>query len=157
MLAIKEGQVARQDQRQLVAGHLEADAWQDAGHGCRHRIGHPEQRADQPGACREFGRSQPGQRRRRLALEPIVAHCNDLGEKGPAWMIDPDQRAIGDGIDALRPAIVGMRPPADIGQQARDDPQPSLLHRFHGARNFEELPGKLHEVTGMGRRPRPED
>jgi hypothetical protein len=38
--------------------------------------------------------------------------------EGPAGMIDRDEGRIGDDVERLLAAIVGMSPPADIGEKA---------------------------------------
>ena len=46
---------------------------------------------------------------------------------GAAGMVDADEGGVGDDVEALLAAIVGMRAPADIGEQAGRRAQPLVL------------------------------
>ena len=51
--------------------------------------------------------------------QPLVAVIDGEREEGAAGMIDADKGAVGDEIQALDAAIIGMRAPADIGEAGR--------------------------------------
>ena len=48
-------------------------------------------------------------------------------------MIEADEGGVRDDAQALLAAIVGMRPPADIGEQAGGVPESPLAPRFQGS------------------------
>ena len=57
----------------------------------------------------------------------------NIGERqiGAAGMIDADEAAVGDDVERLLAAIVGMRAPADVGEQAGGMAQAPLRRPFH--------------------------
>ena len=48
-------------------------------------------------------------------------------QEGAAGMIDADEGGMGDDIHRLLAAIIGMRPPANIGEQTGGAAQPQLF------------------------------
>ena len=69
-------------------------------------------------------------------------------------MIDRGEAAMGDDVERLLAAIIGMRPPADIGQQARGVAQPALLGGFVEAGGRHETIGPVDQLLAMARRAR---
>src|SRR5262249_61704490 len=62
---------------------------------------------------------------------------------GAAGVIDCDEGGVSDDVERLLAAIVGMCPPADVGEKARHVAQPPLF------RGLVE-PGGRHEAVGPG-------
>ena len=81
-------------------------------------------------------------------------HCQR--QIGAALMIDRRKAAMGDDVERLLAAIVGMRPPADIGEQARRMTQAALLAGFVEAGRFHEAVGPLDQLFAVARRARAE-
>ena len=49
-------------------------------------------------------------------------------DEGAAGVIDRDEGGVGDDVERLLAAIVGMRPPTDVGEQASGMAQPPFVH-----------------------------
>ena len=62
--------------------------------------------------------------------KPGVAVVDGERQIGAAGMVDADEGGVGDDVQALLAAIVGMRAPADVGEQAGRRAQPLLLRRL---------------------------
>src|SRR5688572_33128620 len=69
-------------------------------------------------------------------------------------MIDADEAGIGDQVEALLAAIVRMRPPADIGEQAGGVAEPPLRRRLVQAEAVEEAVAPGTQLLAMLRRAR---
>ena len=59
-----------------------------------------------------------------VGRQALVTEEDRQRQIGAAGMIDADEGGVGDDVEALLAAIVGMRAPADIGEQAGGVPQP---------------------------------
>ena len=70
------------------------------------------------------------------------------GEEDTALMIDPAEARVGDRIDALLAAVIGMGSPADVGQKACRMPEAAFICRLL-SRVGEELIGPTAELEGM--------
>src|SRR6516162_3190416 len=70
--------------------------------------------------------------------QPLVAEIDGEREKGAAWMIDADKRAVRDEVQALNATIVWVRAPAHIREQAGRMAEPPLLGRLHRPRCAEQ-------------------
>jgi len=105
---------------------------QHAGHRRGHHIGEPHRRAEHAGAIEHAGGDEFPQPRRQL----IVHHQADVAEEhrerqiGASGMVDAAEPAMGDDIERLLAAIIGMRAPADVAEQARCVTQPAFLARL---------------------------
>ena len=64
-------------------------------------------------------------------------------DEGAAGMVDRHERRIGDDVERLLAAIVGMRAPADIGEQASGVAQAAFVARL-------VEPRRRHETVGPG-------
>ena len=64
-------------------------------------------------------------------------------------MIDGDEGRIGDDVERLLAAIIGMRPPADVGEQAGGMAQPPLLRRLVEADRRHETVGPVDQLFAM--------
>src|SRR5262245_62459622 len=62
--------------------------------------------------------------------QTFVAVIDAERKEGTAGVIDPDEGAVGDEVEALDAAIVRVRPPADIREQAGGVAEPPLLRRL---------------------------
>ena len=83
-----------------------------------------------------FG-DQFGDPRRQFVMrftEAGVAVIDRQSEKRAALMIDRAEIAVGDQVERLLAAIVGMRAPADIGEQAGGVAPAALLRRLDDSR-----------------------
>ena len=69
-------------------------------------------------------------------------------------MVDRHERRIGDDVERLLAAIVGMRAPADIGEQAGGMAQSPLLGGLVEAGRGHEAVGPGDQLLAMGRRAR---
>ena len=49
---------------------------------------------------------------------PSLRARDGEGDEGAADMVDADERRVRDDVEALLATIVGMRPPADVGEDA---------------------------------------
>ena len=76
------------------------------------------------------------------------------GEKSPARVIDADKGGIGDDVERLLAAIVGMRPPADIGEQAGGVAQAPFVGGLLEAGGRHEAVGPTDEFLAVTRRAR---
>ncbi len=72
-------------------------------------------------------------------------------------MIDADEAGIGDQVEALLAAIVRMRPPADIGEQAGGVAEPPLRRRLVQAEAVEEAVAPGTQLLAMLRRARAQE
>ena len=94
-----------------------------------------------------------------------MAEINGEREIGAALMVDAEERRIGDGVEALLAAMIGMGAPADIAQQAGRVAQPLLdpqhardliawSDRFFSTLAGERLMGRLKTLGRLlGREP----
>src|SRR6516225_9977617 len=73
---------------------------------------------------------------------------------GPALMIDAGKAAMGDNVERLLAAVIGMSAPADIGEKTRRVPQPALLGGFFQPRCRHEAVGPRDQYLAMARRAR---
>src|SRR5215469_2596393 len=84
--------------------------------------------AEYAGAVEHAGRDEFAQAGREfLVNEADMAEEDSERNKGAARMIDGDEGSIGDDVERLLAAIVGVCPPADVGEKARHMAQPPLL------------------------------
>jgi glyoxylase-like metal-dependent hydrolase (beta-lactamase superfamily II) len=105
----------------------EPRARQHVRHGDRDGIGDTHERREQARALEQpLPRERPQARARSLALQAFVAEEHREGEVGPARMVEADEGRVGDDVEALLAAIVGMRAPADVGEEARGVAQAAL-------------------------------
>ena len=76
------------------------------------------------------------------------------GEVGSPWMIDADERRIGDHVEALLAPVIGMSSPAHVGEETSGMAKPTLAFGFLDLGAGEEAicPGaKLFPVKGRAR------
>src|SRR5262252_5140795 len=85
--------------------------------------------------------AQPG--RELLVNEADMAEEDGERDEGAAGVIDCDEGGVSDNVERLLATIVGMCPPADVGEKARHVAQPPLF------RGLVE-PGGRHEAVGPG-------
>lgn len=71
-------------------------------------------------------------------------------------MVDPDEGGMGDQVQALLAAILGMDAPADIGKQAGRMAKPLFLLRLVETDRLESLPGPRAQFRRVARRARAE-
>src|SRR5262249_7688715 len=117
---------------------------QQAGSGGGDEIGDAQRRAEHAGAVEHAGRdefAQPG--RELLVDEADMAEEDSERNEGAAGVIDGNEGGISDDVERLLAAIVGVCPPADVGEKARHMAQPAL---FSGLVE----PGGRHEAVGPG-------
>ena len=69
-------------------------------------------------------------------------------------MVDGGEAAVGNDIERLLAAVIGMRPPADIGQQAGSVTKPAFLGRFTEAGGGHEAVGPCDQLFAVARRAR---
>src|SRR5690606_4990642 len=65
-----------------------------------------------------------------LLAQTLIAVIIRQSEIGPAGMIDTGERRVGDDVQPLFAAIIGMGAPADIGEMAGRMAQPYVLRVF---------------------------
>ena len=70
--------------------------------------------------------------------------------KGAARMIDGDEGSIGDDVERLLAAIVGVRSPADVGEKARHMAQPPLLRALVQSGGRHEAVGPSDQLLAVG-------
>ena len=75
-------------------------------------------------------------------------------DEGAAGMIDRDERGVGDDVERLLAAIVGMRPPTDVGEQARGMAQPPFVGGLVEPGGGHEPVGPFDQLLAMGGRAR---
>ena len=128
-LAGERRALAVEAQHQPVADHLERRARQHAGLRRRNQIGHPHRGAEHAGAIERAGRGQFADARRQLLVvrHADVAEEHRQREIGAAGMVDAEKAGVRDDVERLLAAIVRMRAPADVGEQAGGVAQPPLL------------------------------
>lgn len=78
-----------------------------------------------------------------------VAEIDGQREEDPAFVVDAAEAGMGNDIEALLTAIVRMRAPADVRQQAGSVAQAPLLIGLLGARWREQLVGPRIELGCM--------
>ena len=101
---------------------------QDALHRAGDEIGDAERGGERPRAFAIAERrelAEPGAEL--LVRQAGVAVVDGERQVGAAGMVDADEGGVGDDVQALLAAIVGMRAPADIGEQAGRRAKPLLL------------------------------
>src|SRR5262245_61240249 len=86
--------------------------------------------------------------------QAFVAIIDAEREEGAAGVIDPDEGAVGDEVQALDAAIIRVRPPADIREQAGRVAEPPLLRRLGRAGRAEQGIGPEAELIGAVERAR---
>jgi hypothetical protein len=67
-------------------------------------------------------------------------------------MVDADEGGVGDDVEALLAAVVGMRPPADVGKQAGGVAQSALGGRLGQAESCDEAIRPGAQLLAMGGR-----
>ena len=124
---------------------LERRARQHARLRGRHHVGDAHRRAEHAGAVEHAGRGKFADARRQFLVvqQADVAEEHRKREIGAARMIDADEAGMGDDVERLLAAIVRMRAPADVGEQAGGVAQPLLLGALVDA-------GRRHERVGPG-------
>src|SRR5262249_1343261 len=73
---------------------------------------------------------------------------------GPALMIDSGKAAMGDDIERLLAAVIGMGAPADVGEKTRGVAEPALFGGFIQAGRSYEAVGPGDQFLAMTRRAR---
>ena len=142
------GEFPGQGQHQTpVVGQLQADFRQHAGHGGGQDIGQAENVAEQVGAGMSVVVDQAGQAV--LGLLAVIAVEDGEGQEHPARMIDADKGRLRDHAERTLGAIVGMGPPADIGEEAGGIAQPPLVFAFLETARPEQLVGPVAEFEFM--------
>ena len=118
---------------------------QHAGHRGGHQIGDAQRGAEHARAIEHAGRGELAQARRQFLVAPgRHGGRRPRAREGAAGMVDADEGRVGDDVERLLAAIVGMRAPADIGEQAGGVAQPPLLGGLVDA-------GRRHEAVGPAR------
>src|SRR6516162_2424068 len=101
---------------------------QHAGGRGGNEVGDAQRGAENAGAVEHAGRDEFAQAGREfLVNEADMAEEYSERNKGAARMIDGDEGSIGDDVERLLAAIVGVCPPADVGEKTRHMTQPPLL------------------------------
>ena len=80
-------------------------------------------------------------RRELVVAQPDMAEEHREREERAARMVDADEGRVRDDVERLLAAIVGMRAPADVGEQAGGVAQALLLGGLVD-------PGRGHEAVG---------
>ena len=128
---------------------------QDAGGRGRDQIGDPQRRAEHAGAVQHPGRGELAQPRRELLVDQAdMAEEHRQRQEGAARMVDRHEGRIGDDVERLLAAIIRMRAPADIGEQAGGVPQPALLGGLVEPGGGDEPVGPRDQLLAMGGRAR---
>ena len=103
-------------------------ARQHARHRRRHHVGDAHRRAEHTGAIEHARRDDLDQRRRLIVVhEPEMAEEHRQREVGAAGMIDADEGAVRDDVVGLLAAIIRVRAPTNVAEQARGMAQALLL------------------------------
>src|SRR5712691_10972547 len=123
----KRREFAFEREHKLALLHPHRGARQDPRHRGGSEIGDAHRPAENAGTLQEPFRGKFAQPVGRLLLPPDVAVEHREREKRPAGMVDAGEGGIGDDVERLLAAIIGMRAPADIGEQASSVAQPFLL------------------------------
>src|SRR5208282_3581620 len=147
---------AGQPQCKPVPLHRERRPRQHFGHGRGNDIGEPQRRAEHARAVEPARRGKLAQPRRQLVVhyQSDVAVKYGEGQIGAARMVDRGEAAMGNDIERLLAAIIGMRTPADIGQQAGGVTKPAFLARFIEAGGGHETVGPYDQLFAVARRAR---
>src|SRR6516164_4488315 len=85
-----------------------------------------------------------------LVNEAHMAEEHGERNKGAARMIDGDEGSIGDDVERLLAAIVGVRSPADVGEKARHMAQPPLLRALVQSGGRDEAVGPSDQLLAVG-------
>ena len=78
-------------------------------------------------------------------------------EKCPAGVVEPDEGGVGNDVERLLAAILGMRAPADIREETCGMSQPLLLGPFLDAGRSHEPVGPVDQFLAVPWRARAED
>ena len=129
---------------------------QHAGHRRRHDISEPQRRAEHARAVEHARRGKFAQPRRQCVVhdQPDVAIEHGERQISAAGMIDGGEAAVGDDVERLLAAVIGMRPPADVGEQARGMTQAAFVGGLIEARRSHETVGPFDQLFAMARRAR---
>ncbi len=145
-------------QHQTTALHHHRRLRQHAGSRGRDQIGDAQRRAQDAGAIEHARGGKLAQPRRQLVVDQAdVAEEHGERDEGAAGMIERDEGAVGDDVERLLAAIVGMRAPADVGEEAGGVPQPPLLRGLVETRGRHERVGPGDELLAMGGRARAQE
>ena len=91
----------------------------DAGHGGGEEVDDAQKAADELGELAKARRRDTGQRTADgVVVEALEAVVVGERDEGAAGMGDADEGAVGDEVQRLKAAVIGMGAPADIGQKA---------------------------------------
>ena len=130
-------------------------ARQHALHRDRDRIGDAHQRGEQAGALHQARAGERLDARADLVgRQALVTEENGQGQIGAAGMVEAGEGPVGDEVEALLAAIVGMGAPADIGKQACGVPETLFCLGFRKADGIDEpaRPGpQFLAVSGRAR------
>ena len=82
-------------------------------------------------------------------LAPDVAVEDGQRQEHAARMIDAGKAGVGDQVEALLAAVVGVRAPADVGDEAGGIAQAPFLGRLLGAGRLEQRIRPLAQLPGV--------
>src|SRR5277367_988224 len=147
-------QTMLEHQHQLAALTAEMSGRKNAGPRCRDQVRNPECRAEHAGAlkhgwCHHLLDNQWGLVF--LAQAGIAIEYRE-GDKGAALMADRAEIAVGDQAEGLFAAVVGMYPPADVGQQAGSVAQATVFFCFAQLHDADQPVGPRNQFLRMMRR-----
>ena len=155
-LAVEGGVGFGHGQDQLVALVGERRLVDDAGAADREHVGGADRRPDDAGALVELlghdGLEALGQPVLVLGLgaaDADVAEVAGERQEDAAGMVDAAERRVRDQDQALLAAVVGVRAPADVGEQAGGVAQAPLLVGLLGARRLEQGIGPGAQLDGV--------
>ena len=119
----------------------------------RYQMGDAKCRTEHAGALEHRRRHQFLNDRRRFVLlaQAGVAVEHRQRDKRPALMADRAEIAVGDQIERLLAAIVGMHPPSDVRQQAGGMAQAAILVGFPQLHDPHQTIGPFDQFLGMAR------
>ncbi len=78
-----------------------------------------------------------------------VAIIDGERQERPIGVVEPAERRVGDDVEALLAAVVGMRPPGDVGDQAGGMAQPPFVGALLWSRCDKNLVGPVAQLAGM--------
>jgi len=71
-------------------------------------------------------------------------------------MVNAAEGCVGDDVERLLAAIIGMRAPTDVGEQTGGMPQPLVVNRFVELGREHEVIGPVAQLLAMQRRAGPQ-
>src|SRR5690606_34227025 len=126
-------------------------------HGGRQQIDDPHQPAQNARTlrierCGEFAHLW----RQGIVKQALVPEEASERDEGAPRMVDADEGTVRDDVERLRATVLGMRPPADVGQQAGRAAIARLVLRLLYAEGGECLARPFCKLSHMGDGPGPQ-